>query len=218
ATMYWCRYFIIILCAIAASQDCSAQACDDDCKAVLVQEFRNIVKQELDPLYQFLNEKLKPLDDMQREMGTLRREIKNKMSLLAQNISDVKEPVMEIHSQVSDLAQNISDMMDPVMEIHSQVSVLAQNISDLKDPFMKIHSQVSPLMQNISDEKNATTTGCLGVDGFFRMSTQYFKIFKDRQRPWEDAKSHCEARGMILAEPSDSVAVDLRKYLVENYG
>ncbi|CAL4236603.1 unnamed protein product, partial [Meganyctiphanes norvegica] len=53
--------------------------------------------------------------------------------------------------------------------------------------------------------------------GFIKMSTQCFKIFLDRERSWPEAKTKCEQEGYILAQPDDSVAVDLRKKLYEEY-
>ncbi|CAL4154869.1 unnamed protein product, partial [Meganyctiphanes norvegica] len=44
------------------------------------------------------------------------------------------------------------------------------------------------------------------------------KLFKDKRLNWSDAKSHCESHGLILAEPSDAVALVMRNYLVENQG
>ncbi|CAL4205935.1 unnamed protein product [Meganyctiphanes norvegica] len=43
-------------------------------------------------------------------------------------------------------------------------------------------------------------------------------MFTDSYRSWPDAKTKCEQEGYILAQPDDSVAVNLRKKLYEEYG
>ncbi|CAL4184389.1 unnamed protein product, partial [Meganyctiphanes norvegica] len=61
------------------------------------------------------------------------------------------------------------------------------------------------------------TTYALCEDGTYDWSAQ-FKIYKDQKRTWAEAKEKCEQEGYILAQPSDSIAVHLRRYLLENYG
>ncbi|CAL4123162.1 unnamed protein product, partial [Meganyctiphanes norvegica] len=54
--------------------------------------------------------------------------------------------------------------------------------------------------------------------GFIKMSSQCFKMFRDRYRSWSEAKTKCEQEGLILAQPDDSVTVNLRKHLYQEYG
>ncbi|CAL4129145.1 unnamed protein product, partial [Meganyctiphanes norvegica] len=53
--------------------------------------------------------------------------------------------------------------------------------------------------------------------GFIKMSSQCFKMFRDRDRSWSEAKTKCEQEGYILAQPDDAVAVQLRQKLYETY-
>ncbi|CAL4186599.1 unnamed protein product, partial [Meganyctiphanes norvegica] len=55
-------------------------------------------------------------------------------------------------------------------------------------------------------------------EGFFKMSSQCFKMFRDSRRSWSEAKTKCEQEGYIMAQPDDSVAVNLRRYIYEAYG
>ncbi|CAL4210040.1 unnamed protein product [Meganyctiphanes norvegica] len=49
-------------------------------------------------------------------------------------------------------------------------------------------------------------------------SKQCFKIFYDGvNRTWEEAKNHCDLEGLRLAEPISSVAVNLRRDLIDTY-
>ncbi|CAL4108002.1 unnamed protein product, partial [Meganyctiphanes norvegica] len=41
---------------------------------------------------------------------------------------------------------------------------------------------------------------------------------RDKKRSWEDAKSQCEIEGSIIAQPSDSVALELRRHLLKKFG
>ncbi|CAL4071020.1 unnamed protein product [Meganyctiphanes norvegica] len=63
---------------------------------------------------------------------------------------------------------------------------------------------------------NEVEIGCPG--GFTKMSTKCFKMFNDSTVTWSEAKTKCEQEGYILAQPDDSVAVNLRKYIYEEYG
>ncbi|CAL4176816.1 unnamed protein product, partial [Meganyctiphanes norvegica] len=55
-------------------------------------------------------------------------------------------------------------------------------------------------------------------EGFINLSSQCFKMYKDSPRSWYAAKTMCEQEGYILAQPDDSVAVQLKQSLYEEYG
>ncbi|CAL4145415.1 unnamed protein product, partial [Meganyctiphanes norvegica] len=43
-------------------------------------------------------------------------------------------------------------------------------------------------------------------------------IFRDQPSNWTDAVKRCQSEGLVLAEPTDTVAVPLRRFLLERYG
>ncbi|CAL4116056.1 unnamed protein product [Meganyctiphanes norvegica] len=49
-------------------------------------------------------------------------------------------------------------------------------------------------------------------------SEQCFKIYNDVPRTWYEAQAKCEADGLIIANPSETVAAALRKDLLDKYG
>ena len=55
---------------------------------------------------------------------------------------------------------------------------------------------------------------------FFRLNGSYrcFKIFEDEERNWLDADKKCQHEGLRMPINTDDIAVDLTKYLLENYG
>ncbi|CAL4195355.1 unnamed protein product, partial [Meganyctiphanes norvegica] len=57
-----------------------------------------------------------------------------------------------------------------------------------------------------------------GCPGGVLVSTQCFTVFRDHPRNWTDAVKQCHSQGLVLAEPSDTVAVPLRRFLFERYG
>ncbi|CAL4076069.1 unnamed protein product [Meganyctiphanes norvegica] len=353
----------------AAAAAAAAAACDDDCKVVLTQEFRSILKQELQPLnlmlnelkpiYEFLNEKFKPLDDIQQEVGTIRRDTRDvfvmseellqhtqtvitkqdsmssdlhsvntdvqrivrdtdtldtKALFLAQNINAVKKSVPELNHKISLLALNITDVKRDtdilkesnegintavvsledsvvsvnitssntsrmIMQIQQELKgleVLVTPINEIKQSIQNIDPDIKELNASITDLKslemnsnqilqekvlevcksslNATILGddvimeqmekhvkeinnkrtdsehimlntllMAGQDlgecpeGFF-VSTQCFKVLMEEKTNWSDARERCHSEGLVLAEPADTIAVPLTRFLLQRYG
>merc|ERR1719244_851598 len=54
--------------------------------------------------------------------------------------------------------------------------------------------------------------------GSFEVREVCFKLLADKERNWDDGKAKCEAEGLILAEPTESTALPLRKFLMDTYG
>ncbi|CAL4108000.1 unnamed protein product, partial [Meganyctiphanes norvegica] len=54
-------------------------------------------------------------------------------------------------------------------------------------------------------------------DGIF-VSSQCFKVLRDQTSNWTDAEEQCQSQGLVLAEPSDTVVVTVRRILLEKYG
>ncbi|CAL4174192.1 unnamed protein product, partial [Meganyctiphanes norvegica] len=57
-------------------------------------------------------------------------------------------------------------------------------------------------------------------EGFFMShgSSQCFKLFNDWKRNWDEAKSKCEQVELVMAQPTDDVAVALRDDIINTYG
>ncbi|CAL4183217.1 unnamed protein product, partial [Meganyctiphanes norvegica] len=56
--------------------------------------------------------------------------------------------------------------------------------------------------------------------GFFMVdgSTQCFKLYDGEIRDWKDAQTKCHEENLLLAEPTDEVAANLRKYIFVKNG
>ncbi|CAL4151239.1 unnamed protein product, partial [Meganyctiphanes norvegica] len=133
--MEWSWMSLVLLLFISAlHQDSAVAACDDDCKAELTREIRSILKQELQPLnlilnelkpiYEFLNDKLKPLDEMQREIGTIRRDTRD-MYVMSEEILQ--------HTQiVATKQESMSSDLHSLPELNNKLSLLATNITNVK--------------------------------------------------------------------------------------
>ncbi|CAL4185246.1 unnamed protein product, partial [Meganyctiphanes norvegica] len=110
-------------------------------------------------------------------------------------------------------SQNISNVNDSLNELKTLAKksnvILTELMEDCKGPS-------NTTTQQLNDIVESTEERCPG--GLIKMSSQCFKMFRDRQRTWSEAKTKCEQEGYILAQPDDSVAVNLRKYIYEAYG
>ena len=60
--------------------------------------------------------------------------------------------------------------------------------------------------------------GC--PSGFFTIdgSTECFMMLREAKVTWAKAEAVCRREGLHLAQPLDSTASAIRKYLLDNYG
>ncbi|CAL4163756.1 unnamed protein product, partial [Meganyctiphanes norvegica] len=94
-------------------------------------------------------------------------------------------------------------------KVSKKIVTLENTISTSLAIIHALEKNISTSMEIIDKLKNK--------DGFC-LSTQCFLFYKDVKRNWADAKAKCEEEGVILAQPSDSNALLLRKRIVENFG
>ncbi|CAL4121222.1 unnamed protein product, partial [Meganyctiphanes norvegica] len=153
--------------------------------------------------------------------------LKDPLLILEENVSiNIAEMEKKIPLVLDTIEKSISTLFEAdgphqnTESLNVRLLELAGNIStDLTKVRTKLSARLDKTVRTISTLKaRIASLGCLGSEGFFSLSTQCFKMFKDVKLNWADAKSHCESHDLILAEPSDAVALDLRKYVVDSYG
>ncbi|CAL4087437.1 unnamed protein product, partial [Meganyctiphanes norvegica] len=69
-----------------------------------------------------------------------------------------------------------------------------------------------------TDCKQLCGRGCSSGFIMSEGSRQCFKLYKDKQRSWDEAKKKCAAEGLRLAQPTDKVAAALRRDLLDQFG
>ncbi|CAL4077337.1 unnamed protein product [Meganyctiphanes norvegica] len=168
--------------------------------------------------------------------------IHNQVSILAQSVSDVKNDTVELNVLVESI-NNIARLINHIyQDIENGSSTILQEVklgveecnslsnaitTDGNNTIKQISNKIEQ-MDKRSNQADNSLVNFLSVAGkthdgqchpmFFSMSTKCYKLFNDRTRSWEDAKNHCKAHAMRLAEPADAETVELRKYLLNNFG
>ncbi|CAL4120899.1 unnamed protein product [Meganyctiphanes norvegica] len=305
--MDW-SWMCIVLFLLTSALPQDAAACDDDCKAAITQEFRIILKQELQPvnlilnelkpIYEFLNGKFKPLNDMQKEVGTIRRDTRDTFVIseqllqhtqtivttqesISNNLHSVKANVesreydtnlsKESNNGIKDLVislenivkevkltsnntskitmqiqQDIKDfetLLEPINDLNSFENKSNQILQDIEKGLVVFEKQLNATIPDnnmiieqmekyleemnkkitISDQVILNTLLMAGQDhhrcpeGFF-VSTQCFTVLREQGTTWNEAGQRCRSQGLVLAEPTDTVVVPLRRFLLQIYG
>ncbi|CAL4083178.1 unnamed protein product [Meganyctiphanes norvegica] len=174
--MDWSWISLIVLLFICSHQE-YVQACDNDCKAALTHEFRNILKQELEPIYEILNEKFKPLDVVTREVGTLRRDTRDmfvmseeilqhtqtvvtKQESMSRDLHSVKADVESYDSHFRDAESFSLNTSTTIQRIARDTDTLdtkslfiAQNVNAVKKSLPELNNKLSLLAENVSAVK-----------------------------------------------------------------
>ncbi|CAL4160561.1 unnamed protein product [Meganyctiphanes norvegica] len=134
-------------------------------------------------------------------------------------------------------SQNISNVNDSLNELKTLAKesnvILTELMEDCKGPSNTTTQQLNDILESteemdLNEMKADNVTGSSLItlsnevercpSGFIKMSSQCFKMFRDSKRSWSDAKTKCEQEGYILAQPDDSVAVNLRTKVLETHG
>ncbi|CAL4240630.1 unnamed protein product [Meganyctiphanes norvegica] len=134
----------------------------------------------------------------------------------AQDISNVNDSLHELNSLAKKsneiLTELMGDCKGPSNTTTQQLNYILESTEEMDQNGMKADNVTGSSLITLSHEVER----CPG--GFIKMSSQCFKMYRDRYRSWSEAKTKCEQEGYILAQPDDSVAVQLRKYIYEEYG
>ncbi|CAL4247334.1 unnamed protein product, partial [Meganyctiphanes norvegica] len=151
--------------------------------------------------------------------------LKDPIFILEENISTNKiKTETNISLRLDTIEQSLSTLQEavgPVQDSNSKKYSLLVLVENIFTNLTKFEKRISTSMDAIETGISITKyrVSCLGgLDGFFSLSSQCYKIFTDKQLNWADAKSLCESHGFFLAEPSDSDAAELRIYVIEKYG
>ncbi|CAL4122482.1 unnamed protein product, partial [Meganyctiphanes norvegica] len=178
--------------------------------------------------------------DMSEEIIRYAKSLEAKQDLMLSELQSVKaqlESQQASFVELKSLSLNTSRSIQQTTDsLNNTILQLSQNAIDVKYHIHDLKTLVNEsnvLLDGIKNynslDTEAPTTSakleavdesmeCQQAEGFFSMSIQCFKIYTDQTRNWQDAKSHCENRGLTLAEPFSSIAVALRKYLLDTYG
>ncbi|CAL4067575.1 unnamed protein product, partial [Meganyctiphanes norvegica] len=105
-----------------------------------------------------------------------------------QHLNDIRESIEDCKGD-SNTTQQLNDILENMEEIN-----LHRKEAD---------NDTMTSMKMLSNEVESCPAG------FFKMSTQCFKVFNDSTRSWSAAKTKCEQEGLILAQPDEAIAVDL---------
>ncbi|CAL4211732.1 unnamed protein product, partial [Meganyctiphanes norvegica] len=94
------------------------------------------------------------------------------------------------------------------------IDTMEQNMATSQEIRDNMEKNISTSLEIIDKQRRLITTNHAN----FCVLSQCFTFFMDGKVNWTDAKAKCEEFSLILAEPSDSVAVPLRKYMVDKFG
>ncbi|CAL4137143.1 unnamed protein product, partial [Meganyctiphanes norvegica] len=147
---------------------------------------------------------VQPCDDdckddlVQKFQNLLNTQLDSKMEQIIMKIDILTELMEECKGPSNTTTQQLNDILESTEEMDQNG--------------MKTDSVTGSSLITLSNE----VEGC--PEGFIEMSSQCFKMFRDRRRKWKGAKRKCKQEGLILAQPDDSVAVQLRQKLYETYG
>ncbi|CAL4069062.1 unnamed protein product [Meganyctiphanes norvegica] len=224
-------------------------------------EFRNIIKEEVQPIFSILDDKFKPVNHMKEDITTIKdsirildrkygdtlhdiSEINDSVKILDRkygdtldDISEINEWTKEIHMYTNDATTKQTSMSVEIQEIESKLESYEASIKTIKPIMTKVESFESgigeiskehqELTKNIINSEDILldtfTMTAIGLsrcpEGFFGiMSTHCFKIFKDQKTNWSDAENLCRSHDLVLAEPSDRMAMFLSRFLLHLYG
>ncbi|CAL4135562.1 unnamed protein product [Meganyctiphanes norvegica] len=230
--MDWSWISLVLLLIISSHQD-YAQACDNDCKAALTQEFRNILKQELEPIYEFLNEKFKPLGEVKQEVGTLRRDTRDMFVMSEEILQHTQSVANKQESMERDLHSVKADVKSYDSRFRELESFSLKTMKACNSPLNETIGHMLKPLEEMDNKRNQTDhdmlnstlmaaqdrdVGCPEAEGFFLSAggKQCLKAYINEKIEWTAAKSLCESQGLALAKP-DSVAL-LQIYLNEKFG
>ncbi|CAL4129148.1 unnamed protein product, partial [Meganyctiphanes norvegica] len=110
------------------------------------------------------------------------------------------------------LTELMEDCKGPSNTTTQQLNDILESTEEMDQNGMKADNVTGSSLITLSNEVERCP------EGFFKMSSQCFKMFRDSRRSWSEAKTKCEQEGYIMAQPDDSVAVNLRRYIYEAYG
>ncbi|CAL4145417.1 unnamed protein product, partial [Meganyctiphanes norvegica] len=127
---------------------------------------------------------------------------------MKQELQECKEPINAITTHSSNIMEKMVELNTNRMEYEN---ILLEKMVKMNNKRMESENV---LVNSVLMLKEGVD-GCPG--GFF-LSTQCFTIFRDQPSNWTDAVKRCQSKGLVLAEPSDTVAVPLRRFLLERYG
>ncbi|CAL4125747.1 unnamed protein product, partial [Meganyctiphanes norvegica] len=134
----------------------------------------------------------------------------------SQNISNVNDSLNELKTLAKEsnviLTELMEDCKGPSNTTTQQLNDILESTEEMDQNRMKADNVTGSSLITLSNEIERCP------EGFIKMSSQCFKMFRDRGYTWPEAKTKCEQEGYILAQPDDAVAVDLRKYIYEEYG
>ncbi|CAL4149539.1 unnamed protein product, partial [Meganyctiphanes norvegica] len=150
--------------------------------------------------------------------------MKESLLVLEENLSTQLESVeTNISTTLDRLHQDTQLMKEPLLVLGGNLSTQLESVeTNIITTLDKIYQDTQQMKGSLTleemDQRRIKSDKIMlqAIKGFCVYS-QCFTLIADVKRNWTDAKAKCEEEGLILAEPSDLVAVPLRRYLVEKY-
>ncbi|CAL4123119.1 unnamed protein product [Meganyctiphanes norvegica] len=165
--------------------------------------------------------------------------VKNDISIILDDVKQVIFPIRDMAESILKIQQNTEYFKVPITELRyleNESNALLKGIKERmeasKVPSNEIMTQSVNIIEKIEDSnRNRIETEDMmlnlllmltaGVercpDGVF-ISTQCFNTIIDHPGNWTKAEQRCQSQGLVLAEPSDTAAVPLRRFLLQRYG
>ncbi|CAL4111413.1 unnamed protein product [Meganyctiphanes norvegica] len=220
--MTWPYRGIIILLLVLLSQTDYLQACDEDCKDDLMQRFEILLDSKMDSKMDLIK---KELENNVAELKTLHSFIKSQLTdNLAQDRA-TQNPASSL--TINDLNDPIDNLKTLTRESNIIIKEIREYVEDCKGTSNTTTQQLNDILENmeeINQNRMEADNGTMSNEvercprGFFNVSSQCFKMFRDRTRNWSAAKTKCGEDGHILAQPDEAIVVPLRSHLYEAYG
>ncbi|CAL4219392.1 unnamed protein product [Meganyctiphanes norvegica] len=147
---------------------------------------------------------------------------------LYHDIKNISKDIQALlRNQTKTIEEGISVCQDPNNNISQEIKTLLTNHKELlkENCTNSIENTSLSLLNNIEEIHNTSmeeisdnVDACPASQGFFTIpgGDGCFKTFVDQPRTWAEADDKCKSEGLALAEPDDTIAVALRKYIVEN--
>ncbi|CAL4204788.1 unnamed protein product [Meganyctiphanes norvegica] len=137
----------------------------------------------------------------------------------SQNINDLNDTIYDLKTLTRESKIILNEIKWSIEDCKGTSNTTTQQLNDILENMEELNQN---RMESDNETMNSTKMTSKEVEGcpsgFFEMSSQCFKMFRDRKRSWFLAKTKCEQEGSMLAQPGETVAQPLQTYLYETFG
>ncbi|CAL4066342.1 unnamed protein product [Meganyctiphanes norvegica] len=172
-----------------------------------IEENITIIKNDISVILSDVKEVIFPIRDMAESILKIQ-----------QNTEYFKVPITELRyleNESNALLKGIKERMEASKVPSNEIMTQSVNIIEIIEDSNRNRMETEDMMLNLLLMLTAGVERC--PDGVF-ISTQCFTTLRDHPSNWTEAEKWCQSQGLVLAEPSDTAVVPLRRFLLQRYG